>query len=281
MGSAENKELEKDLEALRQALPDPFQLQSRLDEFFTHPAAQKLMSEPALSAERLVTFLKSTPEPSLARIAVMVLSRVPPALFYREILEVLASTDREMTQAFEPGLWMIQMDEEQIAKDLVDIVKSSGNPNPLALLQRPAARAVRSDLAQMIMQGKQPLGLYALYSYRDAVAPDDIELLKDIANRAGNSEMRALAAGYLLNLGSSAGKGGIQAGLSAEDVQVREMTYRDLADHLPSDAIKAAGYDTRAAPASQQAAIAMLLDALAQAKAAKSSQGRRESGSAP
>src|SRR5207244_12248742 len=97
-------------------------------------------------------FVESKQNPALVRVAVLLLSRFSPAAFYANLLVLLEKTDRAMTEAFEPGFWLIQLPEQQLAQDLVRIVASSGNPYPLLLLQRPVAKVVRSQLAGFVQQ---------------------------------------------------------------------------------------------------------------------------------
>jgi hypothetical protein len=222
---ARKSEIERDLEALRQALPDPFDLPAKLDVFFDGPIARKLLAGGAGTIRRIMSFLAANPQPALARVAVLVLSRFEPTAFYPELLLRVGKADKAMIGAFEPGLWLLQLPPQQIAQDLVSLVASSGNPYALLLLQRPVAKAVRSQLAGFIQQRQLPLSLYALYSYGYTLESKDISLMKEVSTWVDIPEMSALAGLYLLKLGSKDGRAGIRAGLLAPDEQLRTMTY--------------------------------------------------------
>ncbi len=236
-------DIEKDLEDLRQVLPDPFDLPGGLEVFFNYPAAQKLIAEGNMSIRRIIDYLESDPNPVLARVAVLLLSRFQPDAFYPGLLEVLKKSDRPVAEAFETGLWLIRMPEQQIARDLVNIVASSDNPYPLLLLQRPAAKAVRTRLAGFVKQRRLPLSLYALYCYRYAMEQEDISLLKLVSTWVDLPEMSALAGLYLLKLDCKDGLPGIRAGLLASDEELRMMTYYEFAAYLPKPVIEQSGYD--------------------------------------
>jgi hypothetical protein len=255
-------QIEADLAALSQVLPDPFHFQSKLDDFFNHPAAVKLTSEGAASVEHLVEFLRARHAPSQVKAAVILLSRFPPIMFYGDLINVLGKADEEETRAFDPGLWMIKLSEEQIAKDLVRIVDGSVNPFPLLLMQRDAAKTVKAKLSQFISERRQPLSLLALYAFAYAMDSADNSLLDDVTRLDQSPKMRALAGLYLLRLGSAGGIAGIRAGLEASEEQLREDTYRELAEHLPPALIKSAGYRPNQKPDTQGLAIDTLLGAL-------------------
>lgn len=131
----------------------------------------------------------------------LVLSRFEPALFYQKLLAILEKADQPTTEAFDAGLWLIQLPQEQIARDLVAIVGSSGNPYPLLLLQRPVAKVVRSQLADFVRQRRLPLSLYALYCFDYAMEPADVPLMEMVSRWVDVPEMSALAGEYLLKHG--------------------------------------------------------------------------------
>lgn len=178
------------LEELRQAQPDPFELRSKYDEFIREPAAQELL---AGSPQSIVDFLASNPGPALARPAMLVLARFAPEAFYPQLLGVIERAGQGLIEALDAGLWFVQLPEQQIARDLMRIVLSSGNPYPLLLLQRPAAQAVRGELAELVEQRRLPASLYALYCYSYFAGPEDAPLLKRVSTWTDIPEMAALA----------------------------------------------------------------------------------------
>ena len=255
-----NTNLEADLEILRQALPDPFRLSSELDNFFNHPVAQSLIAGGEESVRRILAFLENCQEPAQASVAVLLLSRFEPDLFYPELQKILEKANRSLTQAFEPGLWLIKLPEQQIAEELVRVARSSGNPHPLLLLQRPVAKQVRSELGNFIRQRQMPVSLYALYAYGYALEPNGIPLLKAVSEWMDLPELAALAGLYLLRLGSKDGLAGIRAGLMSPDEALRAITYYQLAEYLSKTVIAEAGYDATKPGNSQGAAIDNLIE---------------------
>lgn len=235
--------IEMILEELRQGLPDPFELRSNSEAFFRLPAAQELLTNGEKTARAIIEFLRKDPNPALVRPAMLLLSRFAPALFYEDLLRIIEKSAKRQIEALESGLWNAGVPEEQIAQDLVNIVFSSGNPYPLLLLQRPAATAVRSSLAQLIQQRQWPASLYGLYSYGYAVKPEDIPLLKQVSRWTDAPEMAALAGLYLLRLGSKEGLEGIRAGLVAPNQELRNQIYREVAGYLSKAAVAQAEYD--------------------------------------
>lgn len=258
----EINDIEKGLEALRQFLPDPFDLPGGLEVFFNYPAAQELIAGGKKSIRRIMDYLEKDPDPALARVAVLLLSRFQPEAFYQGLLGVLKKSDRPVAEAFETGLWLIRMPEQQVARDIVNIVESSGNPYPLLLLQRPAAKAVRTRLAGYIKQRRLPLSLYALYCYRYAMEQDDVPLLKLVSACFDIPVMSALAGLYLLKLGCKDGLPGIRAGLLAQDEELRMLTYYEFAAYLPKHVIEKAGYDPARSGNSQEDAVDILVNYL-------------------
>jgi hypothetical protein len=252
--------IETELEQLRQALPDPFELPSKLDDFFTHLTAQNLFAGGNETIRRLIIFLKQSREPALVRVAVLLLSRFPPAAFYEELLAILSEEDRPTAVAFEPGIWLVQLPERQIANDIVRVAASSDNPHPLLLLQRPVANDVRAQLSEFIRRRQMPHSLYALYAYRYALEPGDIPLLKVVSEWTDVPQLSALAGLYLLRLGSKDGLTGIRAGLMSSDEELRTMTYYELGNYLPKPVIAQAGYHPSKLGDSQRVAVDKLLE---------------------
>jgi hypothetical protein len=257
---AKNSNIETDLEDLRRALPDPFKLSSELDTFFNHPVAQSLIAGGEESVRRIIAFLENCQEPPVARIAVILLSRFASALFYQQLLTILEKADKSLAEAFEPGLWLIQLREQQIAQDLVRVVSSSGNPYPLLLLQRPVAKQVRSELGNFIRQRQMPLSLYALYDYGYALEPNDIPLLKTVSEWVDIPELSALAGLYALRLGSKDGLAGIRVGLMSSNEELRTITYYELGKYLSKTVIAETGYDATKPGDSQRAVIDNLIE---------------------
>jgi hypothetical protein len=252
--------IETEIEQLRQALPDPFELPSKIDDFFTHPTSQKLFAGGDETIRWLISFLKQSREPAMVRVAVLLLSRFSPAAFYDELLAILSEADRLTAEAFELGIWLVQLPKTQIAHDLVRVAASSDNPHPLLLLQRGVAKDVRAQLREFILLHKLPFSLYALYSYRYALEQEDIPLLKVVSEWADVPQLSALAGLYLLRLGSIDGLEGIRAGLISSDEELRTMTYYELGDYLPKPAIAQAGYNPSKPGDSQRAAVDILIE---------------------
>lgn len=252
----------QELEALRQVFPDPFSLPAGLTSFFAEPVAQQLLADGPPTAQRLVAFLESNPEPSLARVAVILLSRFAPTAYYSRLLTILEHGGQALVEAFDLGLWLIQLPPEQIAGDLVRLVATAQTPYPLLLLQRPQAQAVRRELAEFIRQRQLPLSLFALYSYRYTLEPSDVPLLSAVAEWRELPSVASLAGIYLLRLGSTVGIAGIRAGLSAADEAVRMITYYELASFLPQTSLEEARFDPARPADAQQTAIEMLINQL-------------------
>ncbi|MCX9009876.1 MAG: hypothetical protein OIN66_02030 [Candidatus Methanoperedens sp.] len=243
-------------------MPDPFAIASGLDSFFKSPVAQELIAEGKKTICRILAFLKTSKDPSLTRVAVLFLSYFEPSEFYQELLAILQKADRSIAEAFETGLWLIRVPDKQIAQDIVKIVSSSGNPNPLLLLQRPTAKEVRTELAGFIKQRRMPLSLYALYCYGYVLEKEDTPLMISVSKWKDIPEMSALAGIYLLRLGSSKGYEGIQAGLTAHDIKLRTLTYFELSKYLPREIIEQAKYDSSRPVDSQRPAVNTLIQAV-------------------
>ena len=163
------------LEVLRQDLPDPFAMRAGLDAFFALPRVRELLADGTAGAQ-LLDYLEHQPEPALARVAVILLSRCLTDTLYRRLLAVLERADMELTEACDAGLWLLPVDQAALARELVGMT-STGQPFPLLLLQRPIAAEVRASLEHFIRLGKLPLSLYALYAYAYVPRPRDQALL--------------------------------------------------------------------------------------------------------
>lgn len=257
-----NTKIEMDLEILRQRLPEPFFLPDKLDEFFDNPTAQQFIDGGDASIKDILAFLGECTEPSLARVAVLLLSCFEPSEFYQDLLAIFKKADRGMSEAFEVGLWRIKLPEAQIAEDVVNIVSSSGNPNLLLLLQRSVAITVKSELAGFIKARQFPLSLYSLYCFGYALEKDDIPFLTVVSKWVEFPEISSLAGLYLLDLGSKGGSIGILAGLTSPDVPLRTMTYYELFKYLPDEVTDKANYDPAKSVESQQPAVEILMNYL-------------------
>jgi HEAT repeat protein len=255
--------LAAELEELRQQLPDPFHYDDGLPAFFQGEKARALVAGGAASAQRLLQYLDSSKDPSLARVAVLMLSRMDPTLYYPELLAILGRKEAPMVEAFDLGFWRIPLPEQKLARDVVDVVAKSGQASPLLLLQRPvAAAAVHPELERLIDERRQPFARYAMFALGYALVPEDIPFLIRQAQRTDDAEIASLAGIYLLRLGSRAGVNGIEAGLTSPDADLRTSTYYELSRHLPKDALERIRFDPAAPPASQRAAVTALLGLL-------------------
>jgi len=110
-------DIERDMDELRQVFPDPLGLPSNADVFFNHPTTKKLVARGQQSVALLLRFLENGPDPSLVRPTVLLLSRFAPPTFYPTLLGLLEKADQPTTEAFEFGLWLVQVPEAQIARD--------------------------------------------------------------------------------------------------------------------------------------------------------------------
>jgi hypothetical protein len=258
---AKPESLAVELEELRQQLPDPFHYQDGLEAFFRTDKARTLIAGGAGSAGRLLQYLDSSTDPALARVAVLILSRMDPALYYPGLVALLGRRDPPMVEAFDAGFWRISLPEQQLANDVVGEVTRSGNASPLLLLQRPvAAAAVRPKLQHLVDDGRQPFARYSMFALGNALVPEDLPFLLRHAQRTDDAEVAALAGIYLLRLGSPAGSTGIGAGLTSPDANLRSSIYHELSRHLPRDALERIRFDPAASPASQRTAVSALVD---------------------
>lgn len=250
------------LEKIRTALPDPFRMPEQLDAFFDTLQIQEILENDRLTAKDIVAFVEDSDDASLVSVAIIVLSRFDPDDFYPDLLRILKGAGRSKTEAFEHGLWMFHLPETDIAKDLVGITESTGNPNPLLLLQRDVARDIRDRLRHLIESGDPTCGLYAMYSYGYALDPEDKPFLAACSRRPADPELRALAGLLLLDLGSIEGHEGILAGLQSADETLRTMTLFELSKRLPKTLLETSGYTPLKSPKSQNKKAAALIDAL-------------------
>ncbi|MGO4700719.1 hypothetical protein [Dyella sp. 2RAB6] len=248
------------LEVLRQDLPDPFAMAAQLDAFFAQPATRELLAE-STTGERLLDYLENQPEPSLARVAVILLARCLTDPLYQRLLAVLERADLALTEACETGLWLLPVDQAALARALVSMANAA-HPLPLLLLQRPVAVEVRASLEHFIRAGEMPLSLYALYAYAYIPKPRDNALLSGVSRRLQQPALCAEAGLQLLQAHDLTGLPGIREGLRSADAELRETTYARLAPHLSEAAAQSTHYDVMADPASQYASIDRLLESL-------------------
>jgi hypothetical protein len=248
------------LEQVRQALPEPFGLEARRSELFQTAAARQLLGNGQASADRLLRYLERRPEPSLARVAVMLLSGLPAGLFYSKLLDILARQDRDLVAAYEPGIWWVRLPAGRIARDLASLAGTAANPGILLLLQRPEAAAVHDALTDMVRSHRRPTSLNALYALDYALSPDDMPVLREVSRWSDDPAAAAFAGLRLLRLGSAEGLAGIRAGLESADQLLREATYRDLAPYLSTETVRGGRLAPARPPDTQGQVITGLLD---------------------
>ncbi len=160
------------------------------------PKAQVLTRDGRKSAEALLLYIRHSTEPSLVRVAVLLLSRLDPDHFYTELLTLIATANREAVEAMEPGLWRVAVDPEALPSDLIAMATPERS-YPLLLLQRPAARAVKPRLIDLVRRDVQPMSIYAMYCLRYALDGGDRTLLENLEKESHISEIRDLAREYL------------------------------------------------------------------------------------
>ena len=239
-------EIYRTLDRLRQDYPDPFRGERGIDELIERPDAQALLSDQAQASSGLLKLLRRTDDPDLARVAVVLISRLPPEEIYEPLLDALGRADAEMAHAYEPGLWRIAVSEQQLAGDLLRLVESTGNPYPLLVLQRPAARYVKAQLQRLAERRELPLSRLAFHPFRYTVDPGDAEVLRALTQWTEAPDVAAGADLALLDMSLPTDGAGIAAGLTAADEEVRVTTAYQLSRLLPRQALTEAGYDPRA-----------------------------------
>lgn len=250
------------LETLRAALPDPFSMPEHPDALFGNLDVLKILQTDRVAAGDIVEFVESSNDTALIRVAILVLSRFDPDDSYTELLRILTSADKAKSEAFEPGLWLLGLPDARIADDLVGIVESTGNPNPLLLLQRDVARTVKDRLQYLIEHGDPPGSLYAMYCFGYALDPEDKPFLTACSIEPASPELRALAGLHLLDLGSIEGTSGILAGLQSSDHALRSMTLFELSRHVPNALLEASGYTSRTSAEARNEQAQALIDAV-------------------
>jgi hypothetical protein len=244
-------------------LPEnPFRRDEAVARLLADPAAQRLLAGGETTARELLAFLRLSPDPASARVAVLLAVRSGSDAVYGELLDILGRADRRLVLAFDVGLWRARRDEAAIARDIVRVVENSGNPEPLILLQRPeAAAAVKPRLQELVRSRIIRFAEYALAALAYATGPDDIQFLTEIVDAADRPGLSADAGIALLRLGSRAGWRGIEAGLIASDEEQRVTTFTALRPLLPEALRQEPGFDPRAPAGSQPEALARLRDA--------------------
>jgi len=191
-----------DLEELRQGLPDPFRYSEDLGRFFALPKAQALTRDGRKSAQALLQFIRGCAEPALVRVAVLLLSRLDSDHFYAELLILIGTASREIVEAMEPGLWRTAVDPATLARDLIALVTPE-RPSPLLLLQRPAVRAVKPRLIDLLRRDIHPMSTYAMYCLRYALDPGDRAFMASLEKGSAIAEIGKLAREYLRELEAS------------------------------------------------------------------------------
>jgi hypothetical protein len=254
--------LRTELDRLAGFLEEPFHRDEGVARLLADPVAQRVLAG-GEAARELLAFLRRSPEPSLARVAVLLAARSGADAVYDELLDILGHADQRLAVAFDTGLWRAPRGEAAIARDIVRVVETSGNPEPLILLQRPgAAAAVKSRLQDLVRSGIARFAEYAMAALAYAVEPADIPFLTEIAHGVDRPALSAEAGIALLRLGSPAGWRGIEAGLTARDEDRRVTTFSALRPLLPEDLRRDPGFDPRRPAGSQPDAVARLRDAL-------------------
>ena len=169
-----------------------------------HPVARRLLAGGDATAGELLAFLRQSPEPALARVAVLLLAQSSSATVYDGLLEILGRADQKLALAFDAGLWRAPRGEDAIARDIVRVVETSGNPQPLILLQRPAAAAVKPRLQEFVRARTPPFAEYAMAALAYVVGPADVPFLAEVADWVDRPGLSAEAGIALLRLGSRA-----------------------------------------------------------------------------
>jgi hypothetical protein len=258
-----NQELAADLGGLSADFPDPLRLDAQLPRFLDNPLARKWTSDGAESAQALLEFIAESGDSDRIRVAAILLFQLDPRLFYQNFLHDLAGYPRATIEALAPGLWHGAPDQAVLAADIVQVTRTSGNDDPLLLLQHPAARQVREALTDLIVLRRMPASLYALYALGYTLLPEDQGFLAETARAEDQPELAALAGLYLAQLGfASDARQGIRAGLTAADRGLRERTYSALNNLLSEAAFASACYRPSSDPREQMPAVEALLNAL-------------------
>ncbi len=188
--------MQTDLEELHQALPDPFRYSEELEQFFMLPKAQAMVRDGRKSANALVQYIRRSGEPALVRVAALLLSQLDPDYFYADLLELIATANRETVEALEPGLWRVSVEKESLARDLIALVTPQ-RPYALLLLQRPAVRVVKASLIDLIRKDIHPLSTFAMYCFPYALDDSDRTFIADRERNSRVPEIRGIAREYL------------------------------------------------------------------------------------
>jgi len=173
------KEFIEHMEALRQELPEPFFIRKKIGEFYNSLVARKMIEEGPSAVNEILEYLGDNPRPGLVAPAVLLLSYFDPQQFYSRLLDILKDAGRPVVEAFESGFWLIRLDEEKLAADLVKLANE--NANVLLLLQRPVVKKFKKELQKFIESKKLPLSLFAMYCYKYTLDKGDVFFLEKIA----------------------------------------------------------------------------------------------------
>jgi hypothetical protein len=256
-------DLRTELDELAGLPSNPFRRDEAVAQLLAHPVARRLLAGGETTTRALIAFLRQSPRPALARVAVLLLAQSADATIYDGLLDVLEGADQPLALAFDAGLWHVQRGEDAIARDILRVVETSGNPAPLILLQRPvAAAAVKPRLEAVVRSRITPFAEHAMAALAYVLGPSDIPFLAQIADEVDRPGLSAEAGVALLRLGSPAGWRGIEAGLTARDEDRRVTTFSALRPLLPEDLRRDPGFDPRRPAGSQPDAVARLRDAL-------------------
>jgi hypothetical protein len=255
-------DLRIELASLAGYLEEPFHREEGVRRLLADPAALRLLAGGETTARELLGFLRQAPEPAAARVAVLLATALGSDAAYGELLDILRGADQRLVLAFDTGLWRAPRGADAIAADILRVVETSGNPEPLILLQRPAAAAVKPRLQALVRSRIVRFAEYAMAALAYVAEPADVPFLTEIAGWVDRPGLSAEAGIALLRFGSPAGWRGIEAGLTASDEDQRIATFTTLRPLLPEALRQDPGFDPRAPAGSQSDALARLQDAL-------------------
>src|SRR6185437_8632704 len=97
-----------DLNELAGLPANPFRRDEEAAQLLVHPVARRLLAGGEATTAALLAFLRQSPEPALARVAVLLLAQSADADIYDGLFDVLEGADQPLTLAFDAGLWRVQ-----------------------------------------------------------------------------------------------------------------------------------------------------------------------------
>lgn len=188
------------LQLLRAEMPDPFHVHNDIKDLYNSKVGQELLNNENNTIHDILLYLQNKPVPALIGPAVLILAYFNPASYYNKLLNIISQCNRLCIEAFDQGLWRINLDEKIIAHDLINLVEETGNQDILLLLQRPVVKEFGKNLEEFIEKQKGQLSLYAMYCYKYLEEKMDLEFLKHISEWADSPELASLAKEYLNEL---------------------------------------------------------------------------------